>query len=120
MNKLIAIAGTTFALCAACAGAPVPNDQKAASEAAYRGAQEAGADVAPQAKLAMQLSQDEINQGNQLIQQGKNNEAAAMFNRARADAELAIGLSRQSQAEIEAQHASERVARLQSNLATPQ
>jgi len=112
MNKLIAIAGTSIALCAACASVPVPNDQKMASEAAYRGAQEAGADAAPQAKLALQLSQDEIAQGNKLIEQGKNAEAAALFNRARADSELAIGLTRQSQTEQQAQKEADRVAAL--------
>jgi hypothetical protein len=112
MKKLIALAGTTLALCAACASFPVPNDQKTASESALRGAQEAGADQAPQAKLAMQLSQDEISQGNQLIQQGRNREAAAMFNRARADAELAIGLTREAQIEAESQKEAQKVAQL--------
>ena len=114
MNKLIAIAGSSLALLAACAGAPVPNDQKTASEASYRGAQEAGASAAPQAKLAMQLSQDEIQKGNKLIQDDKNEEAAAMFIRARADSELAIGLTRQAQAEAESQKQADVVAKLRS------
>ncbi len=115
MKKLIGVAGLALLLCAACAGAPVPNDQKTASEAALRGAQEAGADHAPQAKLALQLAQDEIGQGNQLMKDGKNAEAAAMFNRAKADADLAIGLTRQSQEEMKAQHEADAVAQLRNS-----
>ena len=116
MNKLIAVTGTIIALCAACASVPIPSDQKAASEAAYRGAQECGAGATPQAKLAMQLSQDEIAQGNLLIQEGRNGEAAALFNRARADAELAIGLAHQTQAERESREALEKVDALRATL----
>ncbi len=112
MNKLMLSSAVLMSLCASCASVPIPNDQKAASEAAYRGAQEAGADAAPQARLAMQLSLDENAQGNQLVQQGDNVRAAALFNRARADAELAIGLSRQAQMELAAQQEAQVVAAL--------
>jgi hypothetical protein len=98
MKKIILCSAVGSLLCAACATVPVPHEQKSASEAAVRGAQEAGADDAPQAKLALQLSRDEIGQGDQLVAQGKNTEAAAMFDRARADAELAVGLTREAEA----------------------
>jgi len=77
MKKLIASASCAFALCAACASVPVPNDQKTASQSAFRGAQEAGAENNPQARLALQLSADENSQADQLVQQGKNIEATA-------------------------------------------
>jgi len=112
MNKLMLLSAVMISLCASCASFPIPNDQKAASEAAYRGAQEAGADAAPQARLAMQLSLDENAQANQAIQNGDNRRAAALFNRARADAELAVGLSRQAQMDLAAQQEAQTVASL--------
>ena len=101
---------------ACAAGSPVPHERLAASEASYRGAQEAGADSAPQAKLALKLAEEEIAQAKQLIAQSKNDEAAQMLDRAKADAELSVGLAREAKAKIEAQAAVDQVKVLQSNL----
>lgn len=114
MNRLIA-ALFAAALASACAAAlPVPNARLAASEASYRGAQEAGADGAPQAKLALKLAQDEIVKGKQLMAQEKNGAAARVLDQAKADAELAIGLARQAKAEWEAEQSLEQIKALQS------
>lgn len=114
MNRFIA-ALSAAALGAACAAAaPVPTDKLAASEASYRGAQEAGADSAPQSKLALKLAQDEIEQAKQLIALKRNVEAARVLDRARADAELAVGLAREAKAEQEAQQALDQVKVMQS------
>ena len=103
------------ALGSACAGAgPVPTDRMAAAEASYRGAQEAGADGAPQARLALKLAQDEIAQAKQLIAQQKNGDAARVLEQAKADAELAVGLAREAKAEQEAHQAVEQIRLLQS------
>lgn len=114
MKRMIA-ALFSAALGSACAaGFPVPNDRLAASEASYRGAQEAGADGEPQAKLALKLAQDEIEQARQLMAQQKNAEAARLLDRARADAELSVGLAREAKAEWEARQAVEQIKVLQS------
>ena len=115
MKTLSSFAGPLILLCAACATFPVPNDQRAASQAAYRGAQEAGADAQPQAKLALQLAQDESAKADQLVTQGRNQEAAALYDRSRADAELAVGLARESQLEAEAKTAADKVAALRTS-----
>ena len=115
MKRLI---GSLFAAAigSACASAaPVPHDRLAASEASYRGAEEAGADSAPQAKLALKLAQDEIGQAKLLIAANKNEEAARTLDQARADAELAVGLAHEARAELEAQKALEQIKVLQSN-----
>ncbi len=116
MKNLIMFPPLALVLCTACASVPVPNEQKSASEAAYRGAREAGAEAAPQARLAMQLSQDENAQGNQFVLEGKNEQAAALYDRARADAELAIGLSREAQMERSAEQAAQSVATLRASV----
>ena len=114
MNRFIA-ALFAAALGSACAAvAPVPTDKLAASEASYRGAQEAGADSAPQSKLALKLAQDGIERARQLIAQQRNVEAAHALDRARADAELAVGLAREAKAEQEAQQALDQIKALQS------
>lgn len=103
------------ALGSACAAAgPVPTERLAAAESSYRGAQEAGADGAPQAKLALKLSQDEIGQAKQLMAANHNDAAARMLDQARADAELAVGLAREAKAQWEAQQAVEQIKQLQS------
>jgi len=100
----------------ACAtAAPVPHDRLSASEASYRGAQEAGADAAPQAKLHLKLAEEEIGRAKALIAQQKNEEAARLLDRAKADAELAVGLAREAQARADAQMAAEQVKTLQTS-----
>jgi hypothetical protein len=115
MTRFIAALFAT-AIGAACATAgPVPNDRLAASEASYRGAQEAGADTTPQAKLHLKLAADELAQARQLIAQQKNDEAGRTLDRAKADAELAVGLAREAQARLDAEQALEQVKTLQAN-----
>jgi len=103
------------AACAACAIAPVPNDRLAATEASYRGAQEAGADGVPQAKLHLKYADEGIGQARQLIAQRRPAEAVQVLDRARADAELAVGLTREAQSEWEAQQAAEQLKALRAN-----
>ena len=112
------IGGSVFALaaCAACATVPIPNDKLAATEASHRGAQEAGADAVPRAKLHLKFAEEGIAQARKLIAERRNDEAAQLLDRAKADAELAVGLSRESQAEKEAQQAAEQIKALRANL----
>ena len=93
-------------VCAACATvAPVPTERLAASQASLRGAQEAGADKEPQAKLHLKIAADELEQAQALMAQQKNEEAGRLLERSKADAELAVGIARQAHAEAEAQQA---------------
>ena len=115
MKRLIT-ALLAAALGSACATAsPVPHDRLAASEASYRGAQEAGADNVPQSKLALKLAADKIAEAKVLISNQKNDQAARMLDRAKADAELSVGLAREAKAKAEAQAALEQIKVLQSN-----
>jgi hypothetical protein len=105
---------TAFGAACATAG-PIPTDRLAASQASFRGAQEAGADSTPQAKLHLKLAADEIDQAKQLMAAQKNDEAGWALDCARADAELAVGLSREAQAQLEAAQAVEQIKALQEN-----
>jgi hypothetical protein len=112
---MVAASFAAALLCASCASVPVPNDQMAASEASVRGAQEAGAEDQPQAKLALQLAQDESAQAQQLLGQHENERARDIFIRARLDAELALQLTREAQAEDAARREADQLATMQSN-----
>ena len=91
----------TFAAAAGCAAAPPPVDRNASSEAALRGAREVGAEGVPRAALFLKLSEDEIAKSKVLLSEGDAVQSDLMLQRARADAELALALTREAAAEAE-------------------
>lgn len=89
----------------ACAGAPPPTDQMAAAEAEARAAQAVGAENIPQADLQYRLATEQLAKGRSLMKDDENEAAARMFQRARADADLALELARRDAARSEAANA---------------
>jgi len=79
-----------------CASAPPPTDQLASAEASMRAARELGAQHVPRAELHLRLAQEQVTEARKLAQNGDNEQAARLLNRAHADAELALALSRQA------------------------
>jgi hypothetical protein len=90
---------------AACASFPPPTDTLASSQASVRGAQELGADNVPQASLSLQLALEGVNKAKKMMADGDNERAHYMALRARNDAELAIALTRENHARLEADKA---------------
>jgi Domain of unknown function (DUF4398) len=80
----------------ACAGNP-PTEHLAASMAAVRGAETAGAASVPQAALHLKLAQEQIQQAKEMIEKDENERADSMTIRAYNDAELALALTREAQ-----------------------
>lgn len=81
-----------------CASHPPPEEHIASSMAALRGAEEAGALQVPEAALHMKLAEEQIDRAKALL--GKDNlRAEDLALRAYQDAELAIALAREKQAE---------------------
>lgn len=80
----------------ACASNP-PTEHLAASMAAVRGAETAGAASVPQAALHLKLAQEQIAQAREMIARDQNDRADAMTIRAFNDAELALALAREAQ-----------------------
>jgi len=78
----------------ACAGAPPPTDGMAKAEAEARAAQAVGAERIPKANLQYRLAIEEVEKGRSLMKDDENEAAERMFQRARADAELALELAR--------------------------
>lgn len=95
MSKVLAGAIGCYAL-AACASHPQPTEHLAASIAAVRGAETAGAAQVPRAALHLKLAEEQNAQAREMV--GHNNERAdSMAIRAYNDAELALALTREAQ-----------------------
>lgn len=80
---------------AACASAPPPSERMALAESAVRAAREVGAERAPTAQLHVRLAEEEIQKAAALSNNGENERADTMLQRASADAELALALARE-------------------------
>ena len=78
---------------------PPPVQQMADAQSAERSANELGAANLPQAQLHLKLAQEQIAQARTAMGDGDNARADVLLARAKADAELAIALSRQEAAE---------------------
>ena len=91
----------TALMCAvACGGASDPGVSKrmADVQGADRTATELGAQNTPRAALHLKLAREQTELAKKASQDGEDERAAALLDRARADAELAISLRRQDQA----------------------
>ena len=82
-----------------CAGATLPTEQVASAEASVRAAKELGASNVPRAELHLRLAQEELQQAQKSAESGDGQHGKMLLERARVDAELAIALAHQHQAE---------------------
>jgi hypothetical protein len=86
-----------------------PNDRLATAEAAARSAKELGATQEPNAKLHLQLAEEQIEQARTLMKEGENKAADNKLMRASADAELALMLAKEHAAQVETEQAQEKL-----------
>ncbi len=114
------IAGTVLlaAVIAGCGSSPAVN--KEASTSAIRAAEEVGASKVPSASLYLQLAKEQLENAKGLASRGDKKEAESMLERAQADAELAVALSREDADKKEAAQAIERVRQLRQDNQLPQ
>lgn len=102
--------GLSISSLVACGGSiPPPNDRLATAEAASRSARELGADKEPKAQLHLKLAQEQIEQAKKLMTEGDNKRADLILQRASSDAELAVMLAKENNANGEAAKAKEKV-----------
>ena len=97
----------TFAF--GCAGGTLPSEKLASAEASVKAARELGAASVPRAELHLRLAQEEVQQAEQCAKDGDEARGKVLLDRARADAELAMALTRQNEAQnaLEAQTGNE-------------
>jgi len=106
------------AVIAGCGSTPAVN--KEASTSAIRAAEEVGASNVPAASLYLQLAKEELENAQVLATKGDKEEAESMLQRAQADGELAVALSRGDADKKEATKAIERVRLLRQDNQLPQ
>src|SRR4051812_40229102 len=86
------------ALLAACGGSSLPPAKVANTQSSISAATAVGADQNPQAALHLKMARDQLSEAQSLIDAGKNDEARLVLERADADAEVALMITREAQA----------------------
>ena len=100
MKTRIYTAASTLLLALGCAGTyPPPTQQLADVQSANRSATELGAQSNPNAQLHLKLAEEQLNQAKLAMQQDDNQNAERLLTRAKADAELAVALTRDASAQ---------------------
>ena len=92
----------------ACGGAPVPAKSASEVQAEIRAAEAIGAQTLPLGSLHLKLARDQAAQADALMANGDNEEARLALQRAKADAELAILVTKQAELRARADAASKR------------
>jgi hypothetical protein len=106
-NRIIVLLATTPFAWACTASFPAPTQRMADAESAERSAREVGADSQPAARLQVKLANEQIAHAKALIAAGENRRADFVLIRAKADAELALDLAREQNANLDTQKAVE-------------
>jgi hypothetical protein len=99
----VALAAAGIAACGS--SFPPPNDEYSAAQADVGRAETGGAPGVPDARLHLQLAQEDLQRSKGLIDGGDNKRAADLIAVARVEAQLALSLARQDQAEGQARSA---------------
>src|SRR4051812_19080102 len=108
--------GLAAASAVACGGGAVPQEALTAAQASVKGADVGGANEDPKAQLHLKLANEQIEKAKKLIEDGKNDEAARVIDRAQVDADLALALAQQAKALREAKDADEQLGKLKRKL----
>lgn len=100
----------------ACGGAAVPQETLTAAQASVKGAEVGGANEDPKAQLHLKLANEQIDKAKKLIEDGDNEAAARLIDRAQADADLALALAQQATSLKQAKDADEQLGKLKKKL----
>jgi len=114
MNRLLSSA--LFAvLVAACGGSSLPPAKVAETQSSISAATAVGADQNPQAALHLKMARDQLAQAQGLIDDNKGDEARLVLERADADAEVALMITREAEASANVKKAQADVQGLQNH-----
>ena len=98
---------------AACGGSSLPPAKVADTQSSISAAAAVGADQNPQAALHLKMARDQLKQAQGLLDDGKDDAARLVLERADADAEVALMITREAQASANVQKARSDVDNLQ-------
>jgi len=112
MNRFVTTA--LFAVSVvACGGSSLPPAKVVDTESSISAAAAVGADQNPQAALHLKMARDQLKQAQTLIEDNKGDEARLVLERAEADAQVALMITREAQANANVRKAKADVAALQ-------
>jgi hypothetical protein len=112
MNRFVTTA--LFAVSVvACGGRSLPPAKVVDTESSISAAAAVGADQNPQAALHLKMARDQLKQAQTLIEDNKGDEARLVLERAEADAQVALMITREAQANANVRKAKADVAALQ-------
>ena len=104
-------------LCGCAGGAQVPAQRLTSATAAVHASEEvSAAEGPPAARLHVRMAQDQLDRARALIARGEGDRVELLLLGAQTDAELAISLTRERQAELSARQAIEQVQALRERL----
>lgn len=103
MKYFIALIPLSLAACGPSYSAPV--QRMADAQAAFRAAQEAGAEKDPQAQLHLKLAEEQFAKAKTLLSQEENRRADFLLIRSKADAELALAIAQERETREAAEQA---------------
>lgn len=107
-RKLFVLATLGLLACAS-SKAVVPADKLTRAQAAVRGAEVVGAEQDPNAATHLRFAREQLDLGKRMIEEGSNQRAELILERAEADAQASMNLARASNAKLEATQTIERV-----------
>jgi hypothetical protein len=90
--------------------------QAAESDGAIRAAKEMGASEIPQAALHLKLAQENLDRGKELMADDEHADARRALERAELDAELAMAIVREHQAQEQLDRSQDELAEIESRL----
>lgn len=106
----------TASIVVGCGGSiPPPTDKATKTEGAIRAASEVGARSEAGAKLYVKNAEDGLQTAQRYMHDGENEEASLVLDGARADAELAIAVTKESAARKQLAEAQEKVKKLRAD-----
>jgi hypothetical protein len=110
----LASAALLATVVAACGGSSLPPARVADTQSSISAAAAVGAEQNPQAALHLKMARDQLRQAQSLLDQGKDEEARLVLERATADADVALMITREAQASASMKKAQGDVESLQS------
>jgi glycerol-3-phosphate dehydrogenase len=115
LNLRSFVVTSTILLVTACAAKQLPQQQLMDTQGAITSAEELDGDENPKAKLHLQFAREQLVTARQLIDEGDDEEAMRMLDRATADADLALTLARTEQLRKESVEARTEVEELRTD-----
>lgn len=111
------LAGALGTVCSGCfGGAPVPADKLARSQAAVHAAEMIGADKSTEGSRHLRAAKEQLAEGKKLIVAGDQEAAGFLLQRAEADAELAMNITREAVAVADAEKTRDEIRNLRMSM----